>query len=93
VRWPWAKREHWHIGGESLDHGRCAGCGHLILLRHVDTKKVERIDRSSGTGISQTLAYSLSCAPNYDREEIALDGTAHYYARNKKGEGWHEVEP
>ena len=83
-RWPWAKRKHYHPDLTLTKYATCAGCRHLILVGHVENKEVEVFDRSKGTTISHIELYGKSCAPGYDRKEIALDGKIRFYKDGKE---------
>ncbi len=67
-----------------LGNSVCAKCGHLILSGHVDNKRIDIIDRSSGTEITYGEVYSKSCKPAYDIIEIGLDNKTRYFKRDNE---------
>lgn len=84
LRFPWAKRFHFHpqeprVGAISV----CAGCGHLVFHGHKENKIVWCMDRRRGT-LTYHKTYGKSCAPEWDTEEIGLDGEVRYFKGNKR---------
>ena len=82
---PWAKRQHHHLDPALLKYTTCSKCRHLLLDGHVENKRVEVIDRSKGATLSWTETYGKSCAPEYDRKEIGIDGEIRFYIERTKG--------
>ena len=82
IQLPWAKRKHYHGDPTLLKYVTCAKCRHLLLVGHVENQRVEVVDRSKG--VSYTELYGKSCAPEYDRKEIALDGKVRFYKEGKE---------
>lgn len=80
----WAKREHYHR--EFLDNitkfTRCAGCGHILLMGHVDNKRVRVVNRMEGT--EHCEIYAGPCIPEWDMKEIAIDGKIRYYKNGQE---------
>ena len=83
MKWPWAKRQHYHADQGFLIYVPCSKCEHLILAGHVDNKRVQVIDRSGGGTITHNEIYGLSCAPDYDLKEIGIDGAVRFYKDGK----------
>jgi len=54
----------------------------------VENQIVEVIDRSRGT--SHIELYGKSCAPRYDRKEIAIDGKIRFYKEGNEVESYEE---
>ena len=84
MKFPWAKQNHTHQ--EFIDimlrYSACSGCGHVILMGHVDNKLVRVFNRQEGW--ESTKVYGKSCAPAWDMEEIGIDGVVRYYKDNKQ---------
>ena len=80
LQFPWAKRTHYH----SDKYGVCSGCGHIILTGQVRNKRVIVFDRSKGMEYHET--YGESCALDYDRKEVAIDGKVRFYKEGNEVE-------
>ena len=90
LQFPWAKRKHYHADPSFLKYDTCAKCRHLLLIGHVENQRVEVIDKSKGVTLSYTELYGKSCAPRYDRKEIAIDGKIRFYKEGNEVESYEE---
>ena len=79
LQFPWAKRKHYHGDPSFLKYTTCSKCRHVLLTGHVDNKRVQVIDRRGGGTITHNEIYGVSCAPGYDRKEIAINGKIRFY--------------
>ncbi len=79
IQFPWAKRHHYHADPTLMKYTTCSKCRHVLLTGHVDNKRVTVVDRRRGGTITHNEIYGLSCAPDYDRKEINIDGKIRFY--------------